>query len=106
MKIRVAIVGKMGFPMPLSTPPITSLIPQIKYVLETMIIFCRENSITAGDVDRKDESCTEKVAENEPKVTPNAVAINMALAMICFTRFMFRAPMFWATKGMVATDGA
>ena len=69
----------MGFPIPLRTPPITSLIPQIKYVLETMIIFCREKSITAGESDNKEESCPEKIAESDPKVAPKATVIHMDL---------------------------
>ena len=46
---RLLTAGNIGFPIPLRAPPNTSFIPQIKYVPETITIFCREYSTTASD---------------------------------------------------------
>lgn len=40
INISVEIVGTNGLPSPRNVPEKTSLIPQMKYVLETIIIFC------------------------------------------------------------------
>ena len=42
MYIRVATVAITGLPMPRKDAPIISFMPQIKYVLEMIIIFCLE----------------------------------------------------------------
>ena len=84
------MVGRIGFTIPLKTPHITSFIPQIKYVLEMIIIFCLENSITAGVDDMIADNCPEKIAENAPNVPPKSVVIIIAfqtlpaLLFLCF----------------------
>ena len=99
-------MGTRGLPIPLSVPPSTSLIPQMKYVLDIIIIFCLEYAITAGDDDIMAESCPEKIDESKPKVAPKAVVIKTALTSVFFTRFMFPAPIFCDTYGVVASEGA
>ena len=96
----------MGFPMPRSTPQNTSLIPQIKYVLDTIIIFSCEYAITAGFEDMIDDNCPEKIAESEPKDAAKAIVINIALTTVCLTLLRFPAPIFCATYGATAYEGA
>ena len=104
--MRVETVGTMGFPSPFKIPPITSFIPQIKYVLEIIIIFCLEYAIISGLELIIEESCPEKIADREPKLAPNRTVIIIARTMIFFTRFMFFAPAFCATYGITAREGA
>ncbi len=72
------MVGIIGLPIPLNVPHITSLIPQIKYVLEISIIFCCEYAITAGDDDIIPDNCPENIAEE----ISNEVRINNACFLI------------------------
>jgi len=99
-------VGIIGLPIPLRVPHITSFIPQMKYVLEIIIIFCFENSITAGVEDIIEDNCSEKIAENAPNVPPKSAVIIIAFQTTWRTLFMFCAPMFCATYGITASDGA
>ena len=62
---KVETVGSIALPIPLRAEPRTSFIPQIKYVLDIIIIFCCENAITSGDEDIIDESSFEKIAESD-----------------------------------------
>ena len=79
IKISVAAVATIGFPMPFIAAPMISLIPQIKYVLEIIIIFCLENAIISGVFDIIDESSREKNAERKPKLAPKAIVIRIEL---------------------------
>ena len=90
----VAIVGIIGFPMPLRVPPIISFMPQIKYVLEIIVIFCLENAITSGVVDIKDDNSPEKKAERNPKPAPKAMVIIVELTMVFFALARLPAPIF------------
>ena len=105
INISVEIVGTNGLPSPRNAPEKTSLIPQIKYVLETIIIFCCEYIITSGVEDIIDESSPENIAENAPMVAPNIVVITIDFFIDSFTLWMFLAPRFCATKGVTARDG-
>lgn len=100
------IVGRVGFPIPLKTPLITSFKPQIKYVLDTIIIFCLENSIMEGEDVIIDESSLEKNADKNPNVAPKPIVIKIARIIACFTRLKFLAPTFCAMYGAVAYAGA
>lgn len=97
MKINVATVVTMGFPIPFSAAPMISLIPQIKYVLEMITIFCCEYAMTAGSLDIIEDSCAENIAESAPKVAPKPIVINIPLPTACVALFMFPTPTFWLT---------
>ena len=97
MKINVAIVVTIGFPMPFNAAPIISLIPQMKYVLEMITIFCCEYAMTVGSLDIIEESCPENMAESAPKVAPKPIVINIPLLTAFVALFMFPTPTFWLT---------
>lgn len=94
MKTRVEIVGTIGFPNPRKEPEKTSLIPQIKYVLETIIIFCCEYIITSGVVDIIEDSSPENIAESEPSEVPKIIVIIIDFPMDSFTLLRLFAPKF------------
>ena len=75
---RLVTAGGTGFPIPFRVPPITSFIPQIKYVLETRIIFCCAYFKTARDELIIPASCREKTADKIPKLAPNKTVISVA----------------------------
>ena len=97
MYIIVEIVGIIGFPIPLSVPPIISFIPQMKYVLDTRIIFCLEYIITSGVVDIMDDNSFEKNAESDPNKSPQPEVRSTALITTFLTLSKFFAPTFYAT---------
>ena len=97
IKINVAAVVTMGFPMPFNAAPMISLIPQIKYVLEIITIFCCEYAMTAGSLDMIEDNCPENIAESAPKVAPKAMVINIPLLTAFVALFIFPTPTFWLT---------
>ena len=93
----VETVGIIALPIPFNEELKTSFTPQIKYVLETIIIFCCAYDITIGDVEIIDENSFEKIADREPKVAPKAIAIKQAFFIDSFTLSYLRAPIFCDT---------
>jgi hypothetical protein len=75
--IRLVAAGAIGRPIPFSVPPSTSFIPQMKYVLDTITIFCIENVTTSDEEEMIYDSSREKIADNDPRLAPKATVITM-----------------------------
>ena len=102
----VDIVETRGLPIPRSAAPKISLMPNMKYVLDIITIFCLAKAITAGLSDIIDASCGEHMADNAPKDAPIATVIIIPRHIDCVALFIFPAPMFWLTYGITAIEVA
>ena len=106
MNTMVQTVAGIGFLKPRIAAPKISFIPQMKYVLETITIFCLEYSKTAGLSDIIDDNGTANIADIAPIDAPRQTVIITPLKIASVALFMFFAPMFWLTYGITASAGA